>query len=326
VRRREFITLLGGAAAAWPFAALGQAPASRPLIAILVGGTPGTTTFLSGFREGMNALGYAEGQNYDVVYRFGAGDLTRMPALAEELVELKPSIIVTANTSAAIAAKNATATIPIVSAAMLEPTEFGLVASHARPGGNFTGMLSALETLMGKQLEIGVELVPGVKKAGLLLNPNAVASTVLRRGAKVAADTLKIGFVEAEVRSSNEIDTSFEALARATVQLVLVHPDPLLLSERRRIAERAQAFKLPVVYGFREHVDDGGLLSYGMDLRANWVRAATFVDKILKGAKPADLPVEMPTKFQLVINLKAAKAIDLEVPPLVLARADEVIE
>jgi putative tryptophan/tyrosine transport system substrate-binding protein len=326
MRRREFISLLGGAAAGCPLAARGQAPASRPLIAILVGGTPATATFLSGFREGMNALGYAEGRNYDVVYRFGAGDLTRMPALAEELVGFKPSIILTANTSAAIAAKNATATIPIVSAAMIDPMDFGLVASHARPGGNFTGLLSALETLMGKQLEIGVELVPGVKKAGLLVNPNSLASTVLRRGAQAAADSLKIGFVEVEVRSSDDIDTSFEALARATVQLVLVHPDPMLLAERQRIAARAQAFKLPVVYGFREHADDGGLLSYGMDLRANWMRAATFVDKILKGAKPADLPVEMPTKFQLVINLNAAKAIGLEVPPLLLSRADEVIE
>jgi putative ABC transport system substrate-binding protein len=326
VNRRKVITLLGGAAVAWPLAARAQAPVRRPLVAILVGGTPATTTFISGFRERMSALGYAEGRNYDVVYRFGAGDLTRMPALAEELIQLKPSIIVTGNISAAIAAKNATSTIPIVSAAMTDPMGFGLVASHARPGGNLTGILSALDTLMGKQVEIGAELVPGVKKAGMLVNPASAASTALRGGALAAAEALNIVLVEAEARSASEIDPSFERLAREAVQLVVIHPDPMLLNERRRIATRAQTFKLPVVYGFREHADDGGLISYGMDLRENWIRAATFVDKILKGAKPADLPVELPTKFQLVVNLNAAKAIGLEVPPTLLARADEVIE
>jgi ABC-type uncharacterized transport system substrate-binding protein len=326
MRRREFITLLGGAAVAWPHAVRSQAPSRHPLIAILVGGTPASATWLSGFRERMNALGYAEGRNYDVVYRFGAGNLTSMPALAEELVQLKPSIIVTANTSAAIAAQNATLTIPIVSAAMTDPMDFGLVTSHARPGGNLTGILSALDTLFGKQLELGAELVPGAKKAGMLLNPASAASTILRRGAKAAADALKIALVEAEVRSQSEIDPSLEMLAREAIQIVVVPPDPMFLNERRRIAAHAQTFKLPIVYGFREHADDGGLISYGIDLRQNWSRAATFVDRILKGAKPADLPVELPSKFQLVINLKAAKTMGLEVPPSLLARADEVIE
>jgi ABC-type uncharacterized transport system substrate-binding protein len=328
MRRRQFITLLGGAAAAaWPFAARAQAPSRHPLIAILVGGTPESAmTWLSGFRERMNALGYAEGRNYDVVYRFGAGDLTRMPALAEELVQLKPNIIVTANTSAAIAAQNATSTIPIVSAAMTDPMDFGVVASHARPGGNLTGILSALDTLFGKQLELGAELVPGAKKAGMLLNPASAATVVLRRGAKAAADALKIALVEPEVRSPSEIDPSLETLAREAVQVVVVALDPMFLNERRRIAAHAQTFKLPIVYGFREHADDGGLISYGIDLRENWIRAAAFVDKILKGAKPADLPVELPSKFRLVISLKAAKALGLDVPPSLLARADEVIE
>jgi putative ABC transport system substrate-binding protein len=326
IGRRKFLATLGGAAAAWPIAARAQGPARRALIAILVGGTPEAATFISGFRDGMSALGYTEGRNYDVVYSFAAGDLTRMRALADELVQLKPNLIVAANTTAAIALKNATSTIPIVAAAMTDPMDFGLVASHARPGGNFTGILSALYTLTGKQLEIGVELVPGAKKAGMLVNPNSAASTVLWRGVQAAADPLKIALVKAEVRSPSEIDPSFEILAREAVQLVVVHADPMFLNERRRIAARAETYKLPVVYGFREHADDGGLISYGMDLRANWVRAATFIDKILRGAKPADLPVELPTKFQLIINLNAAKAIGLEVPPLLLARADEVIE
>jgi len=329
IRRRTFLaTLLGGSAAvAWPVAARAQASAHRPLIAILLGGSPApATTFLSGFREGMNALGYAEGRNYDVVYRFAAGDLTRMPALAEELVQLKPNIIVTANTTAAIAARNATSTIPIVSANTADPMDFGLVASHARPGGNLTGILVALDTLTGKQLELGVELVPGAKKAGILVNATSAAATVLRRGAQAAADLLKVALVEAEARSASEIDTAFETLAREAVQIVVVHADPMFLNERRRIAARAQSFKLPVVYAFREHADDGGLISYGIDTRENWIRAATFVDKILKGAKPADLPVELPTKFPLVINLNAARVIGLDVPPTLLARADEVIE
>jgi putative ABC transport system substrate-binding protein len=326
IRRREFIVTLGSAAAVWPLAARAQTPARLPLIAILVGGTPARATWLSGFREGMNALGYAEGRNYDVVYRFASGDLTRMPVLVEELVQLKPNIIVTGNTSAAIAAQSATSTIPIVSAAINDPIEFGLVASHPRPGGNLTGILITLDTLMGKQLELGAELVPGAKKAGMLVNRASPARTVLWRGAQAAANALKIAIVEAEVGSPEEIDQSVESLARDAVQIAVVPPDPMLTNERQRIAARAQTFKLPVVYGLREHVDDGGLISYGMDLRENWVRAATFVDKILKGAKPADLPVELPSKFQLVINLRAAKALGLEVPPMLLARADEVIE
>ena len=203
IGRREFITLLAGAAA-WPVAARAQAPTRHWLVAILVGGTPASATWLSGFRERMNALGYVEGRNYDVVYRFGEGDLTRMPGLAQELVQLKPSVIVTANTSAAIAAENATSTIPIISAAMTDPMDFGLVASHARPGGNLTGILSALDTLFGKQLELGTELVPGAKRAGMVVNPASAASPVLRRGAKAAAEPLKLALVEAEIRSPSD--------------------------------------------------------------------------------------------------------------------------
>jgi len=249
-----------------------------------------------------------------------------MPALAEELVQLKPNIIISGNTSAAIAAQGATSTIPIISAAIIDPIDLGLVASHPRPGGNLTGILISLDTLMGKQLELGAELVPGAKKAGMLINGASPARTVLWRGAQAAADALKIAIVEAEVHSPGEIDQSVETLARDAVQIVVVPPDPMFVNERRRIAARAQTFNLPVVYGLREHADDGGLISYGMDLRTNWVRAATFVDRIIKGAKPADLPVELPSKFQLVINLKTAKALGLEVPPMLLARADEVIE
>jgi putative ABC transport system substrate-binding protein len=327
MRRREFITLLGGAAASWPLAARAQAPPRRPLIGILLGSTPASVAPLLGpFSRQMRALGYVEGHDYDTQVRFADGELTRLPALAGELVGLKPDIILTSNTTAAAAVKKATSTIPIVAAAMIEPVENGLIASHARPGGNLTGILISLDTLLGKQLQIGVELLPGTKKVGAPINVNSIASTVQRRDAEKVAAAIGVELVTVELRAKDEIETVVRSLAKDGVQVAVVHTDPTFYTERRRIAALADALKLPVVYGLREHTEDGGLASYGIDLRANWRRAADFVDKILKGGKPADLPVELPSKLELVINLKTAKALGLEVPPTLLVRADEVIE
>jgi ABC-type uncharacterized transport system substrate-binding protein len=327
MKRREFITLLSGAAAAWPLAVVAEAAARRPLIAILFGSTPNSSKSLLGsFSQQMQALGYLEGRDYDTAPRFAEGDLTRMPALASELAELKPDIIVTANTTAAAAMKKVSSTVPIVSAAMIEPVERGLVASHAHPGGNLTGILISLDTLLGKQLQIGAELLPMAKKAGMPINVDSIASAIQRRDAERVASALGIELVATEVRSNNEIETALRRMAREGVQVVVVHTDPMFYTERRRMASLAEALNLPVVYGLREHTEDGGLMSYGIDLRGNWRRAADFVDKILKGAKPADLPVELPSKLELVINLKTAKALGLDVPPTLLARADEVIE
>jgi putative ABC transport system substrate-binding protein len=327
MKRREFITLLGGAAVAWPFSALAQTQAQRPLIAFLFGTSPLTAPYLvAAFSRQMQAHGYVEGRDYDTASRFAEGNFTRLPELASELVRLRPDIIVTGNTTAAVAAKKATSIIPIVSAAMIEPVERGLVASHAHPAGNLTGILVSLDTLLGKQLELGVELVPGAKRAGMPIHVASVASAIQQRDAERVAAALRVELIAIEVRAKEEIEKALRTLANERVQIAVMHADPMFFQERRRIAAISEAIKLPVIYGLREHVEDGGLMSYGIDLRANWRRTADFVDKILKGTRTADLPVELPSKLELVINLKTAKALGVELPPTLLARADEVIE
>jgi putative ABC transport system substrate-binding protein len=326
MRRREFITLLGGAVA-WSFSAAAQAQARRPVIGILIGSNPSTgSPLLTAFSQRIEELGYIEGRDYETAVRFADGDLTRLPILASELVQLKADVIVTANTTAAVAAKQATSTIPIVSAAMIEPVARGLVASHARPGGNLTGILISLDTLLGKQLQIGLELLPAVNKVGMPVDVTSVASTLQRRDAEMVATATRVQLIAVEVHTKDEIETALRMLVKAGVGFAIVQTDPMFFGERRKMAALADELKLPAIYGLREHVEDGGLMSYGIDLRANWQRAAEFVDRILKGAKPADLPVELPTKLELVINLKTARALGIEVPPTLLARADEVIE
>jgi putative ABC transport system substrate-binding protein len=208
----------------------------------------------------------------------------------------------------------------------LIPPTLGWALSQARPGGNVTGILVSLDTLFGKQLELGLELVPGAGKAGMLLNFATPTSGVLRQGAEAAAAMKSIQLVPADVRAAADIDAAVQKLAHEDVGIVIVAADPMFLNERRRIATLAVQAMLPFVYPFRDHVEEGGLISYGIDLRQNFRRAATYVDKILKGAKVGDLPVEQPTKFELVINLKAAKALGLTIPEAFLLRADEVIE
>jgi ABC-type uncharacterized transport system substrate-binding protein len=218
------------------------------------------------------------------------------------------------------------ASIPIIVASTADPVSLGLAASLARPRGNVTGISAALDSLVGKQLELGLELMRGAKRAGILVNVNSEASTVLRHGAETTAQAMAVNLVSVEVGAPSDIDKAFQTLSRERVSIVIVHGDSMFINERRRIAKLAIATQLPVVYARREHVEDGGLMSYGSDLRENFRRAAAYVDKILKGAKPADLPIEQPTKFELVINLKAAKAIGLTIPEAFLLRADEVIE
>jgi putative tryptophan/tyrosine transport system substrate-binding protein len=233
---------------------------------------------------------------------------------------------VTANTTAATAVRKATSTIPIVSAAMIEPVERGLVTSHARPGGNLTGILISLDTLLGKQLEIALELLPWAKKAGMPINVNSVASAIQRRDAEKVAAALRVELVAADIRAKDDIDMAFQRLANDGADLAIIHTDPLFYTERRRMAALAEALRLPVVYGLREHTEAGGLMSYGIDLLANWRRAADFVDRMLKGTNPGELPVELPSRLELVVNLKTAKSLGLDVPDRLLALADEVIE
>jgi putative tryptophan/tyrosine transport system substrate-binding protein len=222
--------------------------------------------------------------------------------------------------------RQATAAIPIVALNITDPVAFGLVASHARPGGNVTGILATLDTLPEKQLALAAEIVGGTAKIGMLIDAGFQAHAIHRRGAEAAAAALTIQIVPVEVKLPDDLDTAFQFLARERVDSVLVLQDPMFLTERRRIAMLALSARLPTMFGFREHVEAGGLMSYGIELRANYRRAAEYVDKILKGTKPADLPVELPTKFELVINLKTAKALGLTVPTSMQQLADEVIE
>jgi putative ABC transport system substrate-binding protein len=327
VKRREFITLVGGAVVAWPRNTAAQGSIGRPLVAFLSGGASDAAShYVTGFSERMLELGYVAGRNISIVYRYADGDMGRVPALVDELVRLKPDIMVAGNTQVTIAMRKATAAIPIVAANVTDPVAFGLVASHARPGGNVTGILPTVDTLPEKQLALAAEVVRGVVKVGMLLNAGFQAHAVHRQGAERAAAALAIKLVPVEVRSPDDLDAAFQSMERERVGSVFVLQDPMFLTERRRIAILAIAARLPTMFGFREHVAAGGLMSYGVDLRANFRRAADYVDRILRGAKPGDLPVELTTRFEFAINMKTAKALGLDVPPTLLARADEVIE
>ena len=281
---------------------------------------------MAAFALRMRELGYVVGRDIEVVYRYADGDMARVPALVDEVIRLKPDVMVATATEVAIAMRQATAVIPIVATNVTDPIAFGLVATHALPGGNVTGILSTLDTLPEKQLALAAEIVRGAAKIGMLLNAGFQAHAIQRKGVEVAAAALAIELVPIEVRLPDDIDAAFQVMARERVGAVVVLQDPMFLTERRRIAALAIAARQPTMFGFRQHVEAGGLMSYGVDLRANWRRAADFVDKILKGAKPGDLPMELPTKFELVINLKTAKALGLTIPESFLVRADEVVE
>jgi putative tryptophan/tyrosine transport system substrate-binding protein len=324
MQRRNFITLLGGAAF-WPLMARAQGSTKRPLIAVLSAIKREGNAPLSAFVFGMRELGYVDGQNIDFEYRFAEGRLERFPALAEELLRLSPNVIMAAVTPAAVATRALTQTIPIVCPLLADPIRFGLIANEARPGGNVTGISFRTEGLAGKQVELALQMIPDAAKIGYLVN---VASGVIidRQELESTCQRLGIKTVPAEVRAPNDLDTAFQGLANAHVQSVIVLVDGMLFSERERIAALAASARLPAIYGFRDHVDAGGLVSYGVNLSENFHRAATYVSKILKGAKPGDLPVEFPTKLELIVNNRAAKALGLNIPASVVVRGDEVID
>jgi putative tryptophan/tyrosine transport system substrate-binding protein len=325
--RRELIALLGGVPAYWPFPAFAQVSARRPIVAVLVGASSANARkVLNGFSEGMQELGYVEGRDVDIVYRYADGDLAALPALANELAKLKPGVFVTATLPGTRAIKQATTAIPIVNPALTDPVGFGLVESQARPGGQVTGIMTTLDSLLGKQLELLLELIPGAARIGMLVNASNPGNMFHLRTAKAAATALRVTLVPVEVRLPADIDAAFQTLAQERAELLLIIPEALFLSERKRIVALAAGARLPTMYSWRELPEEGGLISYGTNIRESWRRASAFVDKILKGAKPGDLPVEFPTKLELVINAKTAKSLGLPVPPTLLARADEVIE
>jgi putative ABC transport system substrate-binding protein len=279
------------------------------------------------FRQGLRDLGYVEGRNLSIEYRFAEGRLDRFPALAAELVSVKVDVIFAPGTAAAQAAMKSTATIPIVIATAGNPVGDRLIGSLARPGGNVTGLtMVAGPELGGKYLELLKEAAPGVSRVAVLGNPLTAPHTALLKEARIASRALGLEIEPVSARRPDEIDGAFAAMSRARADGLIVLPDPVFLSLRARIADLASKARLPAMYGFREEAEAGGLMSYGASLPDLLRRAAVYVDKILKGAKPADLPVEQPTKFELVINLKTAKVLGLTIPQSLLLRADQVIE
>jgi putative ABC transport system substrate-binding protein len=325
MRRREFITLLGGAAAAWPIAARGQQIGKVYSIAFFTAGSSGAGA-LPAFVEALRQLGWIEGKNVVIEHRYAENRLDRLPELAAELVRLKVDVIVAAGTLAPLAAKQATTTIPIVMTSAGDPLGSGLVASLAQPGGNVTGLSLMVPDIGGKRLELLKELVPRISRVAVLWNAANPYSAHVLRETESAARTSGIEVQSLEVRGPNDFDKVFEAARLQHPDALITVEDPLTVNYRNQIADFAATNRLPAIHGVREFVEAGGLMAYGASLSDLYRRAAAYVDKILRGTKPADLPIQQPTKFEFVINLKAAKALGLTVPPTLLVRADEVIE
>jgi putative ABC transport system substrate-binding protein len=325
MRRREFITVVGGAAATWPLAARAQQPGKLPTIGFL-GATTASfqSQHIAAFVRRLRELGWIEGHTVAIEYRWAEGRPERFAEIATEFVRLKVDVIVTLG-GAVLAAKQATSVIPIVFASAGDPVGGGLVANLARPGSNITGLSIQAPDLAGKRLELLREIFPDVRRLAIIGSVE-YAATVLEMGeAQAAARTLGLEVVRSEIRRAEDIAPAFEAL-KGAVQALYVCADATINANHARINTLALGARLPRMHGVRDYVEAGGLMAYGPNLPDLYRRAADYVDKILRGAKPADLPVEQPTKFDLVINLVAARALGLEVPPTLLVRADEVIE
>jgi len=326
VKRRAFITLLGGAAA-WPLAARAQQPAKLPTIGFL---GPNTRSFdsqqrLPAFVERLRELGWIEGRTIAIEYRWAEGSIDRAAELAAEFVRLKVDVIVTSGTPQVLAAKQATSVIPIVFAAVGDPVGAGVVATLARPDGNATGLSLQQTETTGKRLELLREVIPGLRRLAIIANSDNLSAVLEVREAQAAARALGLDVVTSEIQRREDIAPAFEAL-KGRVDALYVAADPLLNTNRMPVAILAVGARLPTMYSIREPIETGGLIYYGPNFADLNRRAADFVDKILRGTKPADLPVEQPTKFELIINLTTAKALGLTIPEQLLARADEVIE
>jgi putative ABC transport system substrate-binding protein len=325
--RRAFIGILAGGLLAAPLVA--DAQSGRVFrVGILATGSstdPSSVHVLGAFFQRLRELGYVEGQNLTVERRFAEGKYERFPDLAADLVRLKVDIIVAAGGLSPFAAQRATKTIPIVMTNQADPVGSGLVASLARPGGNITGLSLLISEIVGKQLELFKEVIPKVSRVAVLRNPANKTHALSLKEVEVAARSLRFQPQSFDARGSGEFDGAFAAMTRERAGALLVLSDPMFWFNRTRIADLAAKQRLPTMFAQREHAEAGGLMAYGANLSDTLRQAATFVDKILKGAKPADLPVEQPTKFELVINLKTAKALGLTIPPSLLGRADEVI-
>ena len=307
--------------------AVAQAQQAKvPRIGFLVAGpASAVSTRIEAFRQGLRERGYIEGKNIVIEYRYGDGKLDRLPALAADLVQLKVSVIVTGGSQATLPAKGATSTIPIVMAQDNDPLGSGFVASFARPGGNITGLANLTAELSGKQLEILKEIIPKLSRLAVLRDPTEPGSPRAVEEMKLAAQGFAVEPHYMDIQAARDIEPAFRAAGKRRTDALLVLPGAIINSNRKQIVDLAAKGRLPAMYPRAEYVEDGGLMTYGVNTPDMYRRAAVYVDKILKGAKPGDLPVEQPTKFDLLFNLKAAKQIGLTIPPNVLARADRVI-
>jgi putative ABC transport system substrate-binding protein len=320
--RRTFVGVIAGGLLAAPLAAEAQSAGKVYRIGYLSSGSASSNPHvIEAFRQGLQELGWVEGQNIVIDYRWAEGRFDRLPDLAEELVRLKVDVIVASPTPGALAA------VPIVAVSLTHPVELGLVASLARPGGNVTGVsYSVGADIFGKDLELLKEVAPGVRRVAVLSNPDSPARPLTIRNVKDAARSLGVQLQLLEARGPEEFDGAFAAMAKERVGALLVVQDPAFIPYRARLVDLAAKNRLPSIFTQREDAEAGGLMSYGPSLSDLYRRAGTYVDKILKGAKPGDLAVEQPTKFELIINLKTAKALSLTIPPSLLQRADQVIE
>jgi putative ABC transport system substrate-binding protein len=327
MKRREFIALLGGAVA-WPLAARAQTERVRRIGLFVLGdeNDPVNKTYVSAFTQALANLGWTDGRNVRIDLRWHASDIHQIPAIAQELVGLQPDLILTNTTPATLALQRETRTIPIVFATVGEPVASGIVPRLNQPGGNITGFALFETTLGGKWLELLSEIAPGLKRAAAMFNPDTAPVSAFMPSFETAARSLKVVPIPAPVHSDVEIEAAITALGREPGSGLVVMPDPFLAADRAPIVSAASRNNVPAVYNVSPFARDGGLLSYGPDLVDPFRRAASYVDRILRGEKPGDLPVQLPTKFEMVVNLKTAKALGLTVPPSIMLRADEVIE
>jgi putative ABC transport system substrate-binding protein len=326
MKRREFITLLGGAAAAWPLAARAQQPA-MPVIGFLNTASPRPyTARVRAFHQGLGETGYAEGRNVAIAYRWAEGQTERLPGLAADLVAQRVAVITGANIAAALAAKAASTTIPIVFAISIDPVEVGLVASLNRPGGNITGATTLSAELGLKRLELLHEVIPTASKVAFLVNPTAPIAESLTRDMQEAARTLGLQLHVLRASTEDDFDIVFATLPRVQAGALVISADPFFNSRTERLAQLASRYVVPAIFSYREFAEAGGLMSYGGSFADAYRLVGIYTGRILNGDKPANLPVQQTTKVELFINLKAAKALGLTIPLPILGRADEVIE
>ena len=326
MRRREFITLFGGAAAAWPLAVRAQQPA-MPMVGFLGSGSPQSDAFrMAAIRQGLNESGYVEGRNVAFEYRWAEDHNKRLPAMAADLVRREAAVIVLFGTTSVMAAKQATATIPIVFAIGGDPIKSGLVASLARPGGNITGVSFLINTLVAKQVEVLHETVPKTALIGFLMNPTNPSADADTKNLLAAAEMLGQKLLVVQSRTDSELETAFVTLVQQRAGALVVGADPFLTNRRDKIVELAARQKVPAIYPLREFATAGGLMSYGTSATEAFRLVGLYAGRILRGEKPADLPVQQSTKVELIINLKTAKTLGLNIPLPLLGRADEVIE